>query len=126
MVKQVETNRSRLISLAYEALNHMETPPEGTSKLEMLLLLSQAVLDRAPEADASKGEARLRSGLWPPRKTGVGWRFARGEIRCQAPRPTPTYLKLLRGTNTLVLDGLKTPPARSDYWEPALYPLRTT
>ena len=42
------------------------------------------------------------------------------------PRPTPTYLKLLRGTNTLVLDGLKTPPARSDYWAPALYPLRTT
>jgi hypothetical protein len=32
----------------------METPPEGTSELEMLLLLSQAFLDRAPEADASK------------------------------------------------------------------------
>ena len=56
MVKQVKTYRSRLISLAYEVLNHMETPPEGTSELEMLLLLSQAVLDldKAPEADAPK------------------------------------------------------------------------
>jgi hypothetical protein len=54
MVKQVKTYRSRLISLAYEVLNHMETPPEGTSELEMLLLLSQAVLDEAPEADAPK------------------------------------------------------------------------
>ncbi|MGB7975481.1 MAG: hypothetical protein WCF81_14300 [Roseiarcus sp.] len=54
MVKQVETSRSRLIALAHEALNHMETPPEGTSDLEMLLLLSQAVLDKAPEAVAPK------------------------------------------------------------------------
>jgi hypothetical protein len=54
MDKQAKTNRSRLISLAYEVLNHMKTPPEGTSELERLLLLSQAVLDKAPEADAPK------------------------------------------------------------------------
>jgi hypothetical protein len=54
MVKQVKTNRLRLVSLAYEVLNDMETPPEGTSDAEMLLLLSRAILDRAPEADATK------------------------------------------------------------------------
>jgi hypothetical protein len=56
MVKQVKTYRQRLISLAHEVLNHMETPPEGTSELEMLMLLSQAVLDldKAPPADAPK------------------------------------------------------------------------
>jgi hypothetical protein len=55
MNKQVKTYRSRLVSLAYEVLNHMETPPEGTTDLEMLVLLSQAFLDvPAPEADAPK------------------------------------------------------------------------
>jgi hypothetical protein len=54
MDNQVKTNRSRLISLAYEALNHMEMPPEGTSDAEMLLLLSRAILDKAPEAGAPK------------------------------------------------------------------------
>jgi hypothetical protein len=54
MDKLVKTNRSRLVSLAYEALNQMETPPEGTTDLEMLVLLSQAFLDKAPEANAPK------------------------------------------------------------------------
>jgi hypothetical protein len=55
MGKQVKTSRPRLISLAYEVLNHIETPPEGTTELEMLVLLSQAFLD-VPElaADAAK------------------------------------------------------------------------
>jgi hypothetical protein len=55
MDEQVKAYRSRLISLAYEVLNHMETPPEGTSELEMLLLVSQAFLDvPTPEAAAPK------------------------------------------------------------------------
>jgi hypothetical protein len=36
----------RLLLLAYEVLNHMETPPEGTTDAEMLLLLSRAFLDK--------------------------------------------------------------------------------
>jgi hypothetical protein len=55
MHKKVKTTRSRLISLAYEVLNQMEPPPEGTSKLEMLVLLSEAFLAvAAPETDALK------------------------------------------------------------------------
>jgi hypothetical protein len=55
MDKQVKTYRSRLLLLVYEVLDHMETPPEGTSELEMLLLLSQAFLDiPTPEAAAPK------------------------------------------------------------------------
>jgi hypothetical protein len=54
MDKLVKTNHSRLVSLAYEVLNQMETPPEGTTDLEMLVLLSQAFLDKPPEADAPK------------------------------------------------------------------------
>jgi hypothetical protein len=55
MGKQVKTNRPRLISLAYEVLNDMETPPEGTTELEMLVLLSKAFLDvPAPAADDPK------------------------------------------------------------------------
>jgi hypothetical protein len=55
MDKQLKTYRLRLLLLAYEVLNHMETPPEGTSELEMLLLISQAFLDfPTPEANASK------------------------------------------------------------------------
>jgi hypothetical protein len=54
MHKKVKTERSRLISLAYDVINHMETLPEGTPELEMLVLLSQAFLDAAPEADAPK------------------------------------------------------------------------
>jgi len=58
MGKQVKTNRSRLISLAYDVLNRMETPPEGTTELEMLVLLSEAFLDvPAPEADKPTPEA---------------------------------------------------------------------
>jgi hypothetical protein len=49
-----ECKSTQLVSLAYEVLNHMETPPEGTTDLEMLLLLSQAFLDKAPEADPPK------------------------------------------------------------------------
>jgi hypothetical protein len=55
MGKQVKTNRSPLISLAYDVVNRMETPPEGTTELEMLVLLSEVFLDvPAPQADAPK------------------------------------------------------------------------
>jgi hypothetical protein len=37
----------RLLLLAYEVLNHMETPPEGTTDEEMLWFLSRAFLDKA-------------------------------------------------------------------------------
>jgi hypothetical protein len=37
----------RLLLLAYEVLNHMETPPEGTTAVEMLRLLSRAFLVKA-------------------------------------------------------------------------------
>jgi hypothetical protein len=36
----------RLLVLAYEVLDHMETPPQGTTDVEMLLLLSRAFLDK--------------------------------------------------------------------------------
>jgi len=35
-----------LLSLAYEVINHMETPPEGTTDAEMCSLLSRAFLDK--------------------------------------------------------------------------------
>jgi hypothetical protein len=55
MGKQVKTNRSPLISLAYDVVNRMETPPEGTTELEMLVLLSEVFLDvPTPQADAPK------------------------------------------------------------------------
>jgi hypothetical protein len=55
MGKQVKTKRSRLLSLAYDVPRHMEVPPEETTELEMLVLLSRAFLDvPAPEADAAK------------------------------------------------------------------------
>jgi hypothetical protein len=36
----------RLLLLAYEVLDHMETPAEGTTDAEMLLLLSRAFRDK--------------------------------------------------------------------------------
>jgi hypothetical protein len=38
----------RLLLLTYEVLNHMETPPEGTTDEEMLLLLSKACKSSFP------------------------------------------------------------------------------
>jgi hypothetical protein len=55
MHKNVKTDRSRMISLAYKVLKQMESPPEVTTELEMLVLLSEAFLAAAaPEADAPK------------------------------------------------------------------------
>jgi hypothetical protein len=59
--KQVKTHeahcRSRLISLVNEVLRHTETPPEGTSELEMLLILCRRFFEAtlsAPETDTPK------------------------------------------------------------------------
>jgi hypothetical protein len=37
----------RLLLLTYEVLDHMETPPEGATDVEMLSLMSRAFSDRA-------------------------------------------------------------------------------
>jgi hypothetical protein len=37
----------RLLLLAYEVLDHLETPPAGTTDVQMLRLLSRAFLDKA-------------------------------------------------------------------------------
>jgi hypothetical protein len=39
--------RLRLVLLVYEVIEHMETPPEGTTDEETLLFLSRAFRDKA-------------------------------------------------------------------------------
>jgi hypothetical protein len=51
----------RLLLLAYDVLDHMETPPEGTTDAEMCLLLSRAFGDRTA--------VPAKLGL-PPRRQG--------------------------------------------------------
>jgi hypothetical protein len=62
--------RSRLISLVYEVLRHMETPPDGATDRETLLAVSRAFSDEAtrlanlkaaaPDAGSGNAERRRR------------------------------------------------------------------
>jgi hypothetical protein len=53
----------RLLLLTYEVLDHMETPPEGTTVVEMLRLLSRAFLDKAtPPAKPELPPPKWRGG----------------------------------------------------------------
>jgi hypothetical protein len=57
-----EYDRSLLL-LTYEVLDHMETPPEGTTVVEMLRLLSRAFLDKAtPPAKRELPPPKWRGG----------------------------------------------------------------